>query len=324
MLYVLIGVALLFDFFNGFNDSASIVATAIASRAMSPRRALVLTAVSQFLGPFFFGVAVATTVGKGLVEPHAVTVPVVLAGVVAAIAWNRLTWLIAVPSSSSHALVGGLLGAVLVSSGVNAIYLDGLLKVLLALFIAPLAGFVMGFMMLRLIFYLARDSSPNINFFLRTSQMITCIGLGLSHGTNDSQKTMGIITLGLVSAGVLPNFEVPLWVIAVSAAAISLGTLLGGWRLIRTIGGKMYTVRPVHGFTAHVASTVVILGAALLGGPVSTTQVISSTIMGAGAGERVSKVRWGVAQEMLWAWGLTIPAAMLVGAGAALALNYFV
>ncbi|MEK7440320.1 MAG: inorganic phosphate transporter [Chloroflexota bacterium] len=315
LLYILIATALIFDFFNGFNDSASIVATAIASRAMSPRRALVFTAVSQFIGPFLFGVAVANTVGQGLVEPHAVTVPVVLAGVLAAIIWNRITWWFALPSSSSHALVGGLMGAVILSGGFTAIHFDGLIKVLLALFLAPPLGFIAGFIILRLFFFIARDASPRINFMFRHGQMLTCIGLGLSHGTNDSQKTMGIITLGLVSAGVIPNFDVPLWVIAVSAAAISFGTMLGGWRLIRTVGGRMYTVRAVHGFTAHIASTIVIMGAALLGGPVSTTQVISSTIMGAGAAERVSKVRWGVAQEMVIAWGLTIPAAMIVGAG---------
>ena len=324
LLYILIATALVFDFFNGFNDSASIVATAIASRAMSPRRALVFTAVSQFIGPFLFGVAVANTVGQGLVEPHAVTVPVVLAGVLAAIIWNRITWWFALPSSSSHALVGGLMGAVILSGGFSAIHLDGLIKVLLALFLAPPLGFIAGFIILRWFFFIARDASPRINFMFRHGQMLTCIGLGLSHGTNDSQKTMGIITLGLVSAGVIPNFDVPFWVIAVSAAAISFGTMLGGWRLIRTVGGRMYTVRAVHGFTAHIASTIVIMGAALLGGPVSTTQVISSTIMGAGAAERVSKVRWGVAQEMVIAWGLTIPAAMIVGAGLSWMINQVV
>jgi len=324
LLYILIATALVFDFFNGFNDSASIVATAIASRAMSPRRALVFTAVSQFIGPFLFGVAVANTVGQGLVEPHAVTVPVVLAGVLAAIIWNRITWWFALPSSSSHALVGGLMGAVILSGGFSAIHLDGLIKVLLALFLAPPLGFIAGFIILRWFFFIARDASPRINFMFRHGQMLTCIGLGLSHGTNDSQKTMGIITLGLVSAGVIPNFDVPLWVIAVSAAAISFGTMLGGWRLIRTVGGRMYTVRAVHGFTAHIASTIVIMGAALLGGPVSTTQVISSTIMGAGAAERISKVRWGVAQEMVIAWGLTIPAAMIVGAGLSWMINQVV
>ena len=221
LLYILIATALIFDFFNGFNDSASIVATAIASRAMSPRRALVFTAVSQFIGPFLFGVAVANTVGQGLVEPHAVTVPVVLAGVLAAIIWNRITWWFALPSSSSHALVGGLMGAVILSGGFTAIHFDGLIKVLLALFLAPPLGFIAGFIILRLFFFIARDASPRINFMFRHGQMLTCIGLGLSHGTNDSQKTMGIITLGLVSAGVIPNFDVPLWVIAVSAAAIS-------------------------------------------------------------------------------------------------------
>src|SRR3990172_12002356 len=315
MLITLIFTALLFDFLNGFNDSASLVATAISSRAMSPRRALVLTAVAEFVGPFLFGVAVANTVGKGLVDGAVITLRVVLAGVLSAIVWNRVTWFLAVPSSSSHALVGGLMGAVLLAAGPGAIHLSGLIKILLALFLAPPLAFAAAFVLMRAILLLAQNATPRVNDWFRDGQLFTVIGLALSHGANDSQKTMGIITLGLVASGAISSFAVPLWVIVAAAGAISLGTLLGGWRLIRTLGGRMFTIPPIHGFTAHVASASVILTAALLGGPGSTTQVISSSIMGVGAAERVSKVRWDVGQEMLQTWVLTIPATALVGAG---------
>lgn len=315
MLVALIVSALLFGFLNGFNDSSSLVATVIASRAMSPRRALTITAVAEFVGPFLFGVAVANAVGKGLIAPSAVTMPVVLASVLAAILWNRITWLLAVPSSSSHALVGGLMGAAIMAAGLGAIQLGGLLQVLVALFIAPPLGFAVGFVLMRVILRLAQAATPRINDWFRQGQLVTSIGLALSHGSNDSQKTMGIITLGLVAAGELDSFAVPLWVVVASATSLALGTLFGGYRLIRTLGGRIYTIRPVHGFAAHVASSVVVIGAALVGGPVSATQVIGSSIMGVGAAERVSKVRWDVAQEMLSAWGITIPATLLVGAG---------
>jgi PiT family inorganic phosphate transporter len=315
MLIALVAFALLFDFLNGYNDSSNIVATVIASRAMSPRRALLLTAVSEFAGPFLFGVAVANTVGKGLLDSTVITLPVVLAGVIAAIVWNRVTWFLALPSSSSHALVGGLMGAAILAAGFKVILPGGLIKILVALFVSPPLGFAAGFAVMRVILFLAYSATPRINDWFRQGQIFTSISLALSHGANDSQKTMGIITLGLVASGQLPSFEVPLWVVVVSAGAIALGTSLGGWRLIRTLGGRIYTIRPVHGFSTHIAATAVILGAALLGGPVSTTQVIGSAIMGVGASERISKVRWNVAQEMLQAWGLTIPATMLFGAG---------
>ncbi len=323
MLLTLIAAALLFDFLNGFNDSSSLVATVIASRAMSPRRALMITAVAEFIGPFLFGLAVANTVGRGLIAPDAVTMPVVLAGVAAAIVWNRVTWFLAVPSSASHALVGGLMGAAILAAGLGAIQPGGLLKILFSLFFSPPLGFAAGFLLMRLILFLARSATPRINDWFRQGQLATSVALALSHGANDSQKTMGLITLGLVAAGQLKSFEVPLWVVVISAGAISLGTALGGWRLIRTLGGRIYTIRPVHGFTTHLGAAGVILGAALLGGPVSTTQVISSAIMGAGSAERLSKVRWNVAEDLLWAWGLTIPATMLVGAGAWYVIRLF-
>jgi len=240
----------------------------------------------------------------------------VLAGVIAAIIWNRVTWFLALPSSSSHALVGGLVGAAILAAGFKVIQPAGMIKILVALFVSPPLGFAAGFAVMRLILYFAQSATPRINDWFRQGQIFTSIGLALSHGANDSQKTMGIITLGLVASGQLKSFAVPLWVIVASAGAIALGTSLGGWRLIRTLGGRIFTIRPVHGFSTHIAATTVILGAALLGGPVSTTQVIGSAIMGVGSAERISKVRWDVAQEMLQAWGLTIPATMLFGAAA--------
>jgi len=311
---LLIALALIFDFLNGFHDSSNIVATIIFSRAMSPRAALTLTAVAEFTGPFLFGVAVAKTIGEGIIVPGTISIAVILAALTSAILWNIFTWYFGIPSSSSHALVGALIGAVVVSAGWQAVILPGLLNVLLALFLSPVLGFAVGFLFTRLVFFLARNANPKVNRFFRNFQVLTGLGLGLSHGANDAQKTMGVITLGLVTAGTLQSFTVPLWVIAASAGAISLGTAIGGWRLIRTLGAKFYKIRPVHGFSTQISSAGVILGAALLGGPVSTTQVVSSTILGVGAAERINMVRWQVMNSILVAWLLTIPATAGVSA----------
>ena len=314
VLLVLIGLALFFDFLNGVHDSSNIVATMISSRAFSPRFALGVTAAAEFAGPFIFGVAVATTIGDEVAVSSAITMNVLLAALVSAILWNVLTWFLGIPSSSSHALIGGLVGAVAMGAGFDAIKMTGVNKVLVALFASPIIGLVAGFLFTRLIFFLARAASPKINTFFQKSQLVTGIALALSHGTNDAQKTMGIITLGLVTAGVIPSFNVPVWVIAASAGAIALGTSLGGWRLIKTLGGKFYKVRPVHGFSSQLTSATVILIASAVGGPVSTTQVVSSAIMGAGSAQRVSMVRWGVAKDILIAWVVTIPATAGVAA----------
>lgn len=310
----LIAIALFFDFLNGLHDSSNIVATVISSRALPPRAALLLTAVFEFVGPFVFGVAVARTIGHDLVEPGTITLPVIYAALLSGIAWNLLTWFFGIPSSSSHALLGGIIGAVSVGAGIQAIQMRGIEKILIALFASPIIGLLAGYLFTRLVFFLVRGASPRINHFFRRSQLVTATTLALSHGTNDAQKTMGVITLGLVTTGYLSEFEVPTWVIAISAGAIALGTGLGGWRLIRTLGAKFYKIRPVHGFSAQVTSTSVILGAALLGGPVSTTHVVSSAIMGVGSAERLSKVRWGVAGNIIVAWVLTIPATAAVAA----------
>lgn len=311
----LVVVALIFDFLNGFHDSANIVATMISSRAMRPSRALLLSAVAHFCAPFIFGVAVATTIGKDIVNPQTITVGAVMAALLSAIGWNLITWFLGLPSSSSHALAGGIVGAVTVAAGFDAIHRDGLSKVLAALVFSPLAGLAFGYLAMKLVLFLARGASPRINWFFKRSQALTAVALALSHGTNDAQKTMGIITMGLVAGGFLHDFAVPWWVIALSAAAISLGTASGGWRIIRTLGAGLYRLRPVDGFVSQASSAIVILGAALLGGPVSTTQVVSSSIIGTGSAQRISMVRWGVAVDILAAWIMTIPVAAV---GAAL------
>ncbi|HEX7620681.1 MAG TPA: inorganic phosphate transporter, partial [Anaerolineales bacterium] len=321
---VIIVLALVFNFLNGIHDSSNIVATMISSRALSPRMALTMTAVAEFSGPFIFGVAVATTIGNEVVVATAINTTVLLAALTSAILWNLLTWYIGFPSSSSHAMIGGLIGAVVIDAGWQAIQLPGMEKILIALFTSPIIGFVFGYLILRLILLLCWKASPGINLLFKRGQIFTALALGLSHGANDAQKTMGIITLALVIGGYLKVFAVPVWVIVLCGVMMALGTSVGGWRLIRTLGAKFYKIRPVDGFATQLASTVVILGASLVGGPVSTTQVVSSAIMGVGAAERVKKVRWGVAQEIATAWLLTIPATALLAAGLYWVLSQFI
>ncbi|NTW08915.1 MAG: inorganic phosphate transporter [Anaerolineaceae bacterium] len=307
-------LALGFDFLNGIHDSSNVVATMIFSRALPPKAALWMAAIAEFLGPFIFGVAVAETIG-GVVEPDTITLQVLIAALCSAIFWNLLTWRLGFPSSSSHALVGGLIGAVIIGAGWQAINLEELKKIVIALFTSPFLGFMVGWLILKIIFFLCQNASPRINGFFKTGQIFTGLSLALSHGANDAQKTMGIITLALVTGGYLSSFVVPQWVIALCAFMIALGTLLGGKRLIRTLGGKFFKIRPVDGFASQLASATVILGASLVGGPVSTTQVVSSSIMGVGAAHRIGKVRWGVAQEIGSAWLFTIPSTAIIAAG---------
>ena len=315
LIVFIIALALVFDFLNGIHDSSNIVATMIASRAFSPRTALGMTAVANFLGPFIFGVAVAETIGNEVVDAEAISLLVILTALLSAITWNILTWYLGFPSSSSHALVGGLVGAVLVGAGWEAILIPGLTKVLLTLLTSPFIGFIFGYIFLKILLLLSWNATPKVNTVFKRSQVFTSISLALSHGTNDAQKTMGIITLTLVTAGVLEEFVVPQWVVFACASMIALGTAVGGWRLIRTLGGKIFRIKPIDGFASQLSSSVVILGASLIGGPVSTTQVVSSSIMGVGAAERKNKVRWGVGKDIVIAWVLTIPATALLAAG---------
>ena len=312
-LIVAIAAAMVFAFLNGFGDSANVVATMISSRAMSARRALILSTIAHLVAPFLFGVAVAESIGRGLIQPFAVTIPVVISALLAAILWGLFTSLTGIPASSSHALIGGLLGAAYAGFGVEAVQWTGLTMILLILLLSPVVGFVSGYVLMKVVLFVGRAASPRINVFFKRSQIITAVALALSHGTNDTQMTMGIVTMALVSAGTLSEFQVPLWVTAASAAALSLGTSFGGWRTIRTLGGRFYKIRPIHSFTSQIASATAILGAALIGGPVSATHVISTSILGAGAAERLGKVRWNVVGNIVVAWLVTIPASCVLG-----------
>lgn len=318
LIIILVGIALLFDFLNGFQDSANVVATMISSRAMTPTAALIIASVANFIGPFVFGVAVAKTIGQDVASPDSITIAVVLAALVSASVWNIITWAFGIPSSSSHALIGGIVGAVLVDSGWQSLRWEGLGLVGVALFLSPVLGFLLGQLVMRITMWMVRNATPKANLFFKYGQIPSAFTLALSHGTNDAQKTMGIITMGLVVLGYQEQFVVPWWVILASAAAIGIGTAAGGWRIIHTLGGKFYRIRPIHSFTSQLTSMAVILSASLLGGPVSTTHVVSSSIIGVGAAQRKSQVRWGVMGDILIAWFLTVP----VAAGIA-ALLYF-
>ena len=306
--------AVFYGFLSSYHNSANMVATPIASRAIKPRTALFLAAVGTFLGPLFFGVAVAETIGTDITDPENITIPVVIAGTLATVIWGLFTWWRGIPSSSSHAIIGGLVGAVIVSTGLQAIKLEGLSRIALALLISPILGLLAGYILMKVTIFLAHGASPNINRLFQRSQVFSSFGLALSSGTNDAQKMMGLITMGLVAENIIPSFTVPTWVILLSAVTTALGTGLGGWRLIRTLGYRIYRIRPVHSFVSQISGASVILGASVSGAPVSTTQVISSSIMGAGSAERLSKVRWKVAYEMLSAWLLTIPVSSLLAA----------
>jgi PiT family inorganic phosphate transporter len=322
-LEIVIVLALAFGFFNGLRDSSSIVATMISSRTFHPSVALGMTAVAEFAGPFLFGTGVAKTIGQDIVQSNVLTLNVLMACLLGALIWSLITAFFGLPSSSSHALAGGMVGSVVMAASWNAVKLGGLYKILIALFALPVVGFLAGFLTLRLIYFLARNASPNINVFFKRSQVITGLVLALSHGTNDAQKTMGIIVLSLLISGQLSEFAVPSWVVMASAATMAVGTLFGGWRLIRTLGGKFYKIRPVHSFAAQLTSASVVLAASLTGLPASTTQVVSSAIIGVGSSERLGKVRWSVADDIVTTWIVTIPAsALLSGCIYWLVLNF--
>ncbi len=315
-LIIVIALALCFDFITGLRNVSNIVATMISSHAFNPVTALRIAAIAQFIGPFLFGVVVARTIGDDVIQSSFLTLTVILACLLGAIAWSLITWFFGLPGSSSHTLIGGLVGAVWAGAGVDAIRWAGLGKVMLVLFVSPLLGFVFGFIITRIVYFLVRNATPRINDFFKRSQIFTAVALALSHGTNDAQKAMGIIALSLVVGGALPAFQVPLWVVAASAAGIALGASFGGWRIIRTLGGKLYKIRPLHSFSTQITSTFVILGVSLIGAPVSTSQVVSAAIIGVGSSERISKVRWGVAEDIVASWLVTLPASGLLAAGA--------
>jgi inorganic phosphate transporter, PiT family len=323
ILLAVLGLAVAFDYINGFHDTANAIATSVSTRALKPQWAIAMSAVANFAGALLTGTAVAKTIGAGLIDPHVEGQVVVAAALVGAIFWNLFTWRLGIPSSSSHALIGGLLGAAAAAAGVGAWNIEGVRdKVLIPLVSSPVIGFLLGLTLMVVIFNVFRRAHPKtMNDRFRRLQVLSAAYMAFSHGSNDAQKTMGVMTFALVTAGVLPEFKVPLWVIIVAASAISLGTAGGGWRIIRTMGTRVVKLDPVHGFAAETTAATIIFGASQLGMPVSTTHVISSAIMGTGASDRFNAVRWGVARNIGVAWVLTIPASAATAALAYLLLN---
>ena len=322
MLVFVVLLAIAFDFVNGFHDTANAIATSVATRALAPRYAILMATAFNFIGAFA-GTAVAKTIASGLVDEATTTQVVIAAALIGAIIWNLITWQQGLPSSSSHALIGGLIGATIIAAGTGALNINGIVnQVLIPMVTSPLLGFFIAFALMVTLYWIFRSSKrkPMASRF-RKLQVGSAAFMAFAHGSNDAQKTMGIITLALLSAGVIDDFVVPTWVIVVSATALSLGTAVGGWRIMRTMGQRVAKLEPVHGFAAETTAATILLGTAELGMPVSTTQVISGAIMGVGSSQGLRHVRWGVARRILIAWVLTLPAAGILAALAWMALT---
>jgi PiT family inorganic phosphate transporter len=316
-------VALLFDFINGFHDAANSIATVVSTRVLTPLQAVVWAAFFNFVAAFGFGVEVAKTVGKGVVEPAVVDQWVILAGLVGAILWDLITWYWGLPTSSSHALIGGFAGAAVVKAGFGSLIAAGLIKIAVFMILAPLIGLTVGFALMVITINLFKNETPGrVDKVFRRGQLLSAAAYSLGHGTNDAQKTMGIIAVLLFSTGHLGReFYVPFWVILAAHAAMGLGTMAGGWRIVKTMGMRITKLRPVGGFCAEAAGALTLIGTAVGGIPVSTTQTISGSIMGVGAIQRFSAVRWGVAGRIITAWILTIPASAVIAAATWLLLH---
>lgn len=313
----LVAVALSFDFINGFHDAANSIATVVSTRVLSPLQAVIWAAFFNFVAAFGFGTAVANTMGKGMIKLSAVTFGVIFAGLMGAIIWDLITWYFGLPTSSSHALIGGYAGAAVARVlSLDVIIPGGWTKTLVFIVVSPLIGMVGGLVLMTTTFWVFRNITPRrVDKWFRRLQLVSAALFSLSHGTNDAQKTMGIIAGVLLSAGYLSEFRIPMWVILAAHAAIALGTLAGGWRIIHTMGSKITKLQPVGGFSAETGAAIAIFTATHFGIPVSTTHAITGSIVGVGATRRLSAVRWGVAGQIVWAWVLTIPMAALIGGG---------
>lgn len=313
LVILVVVVALLFDFTNGFHDTANAISTSVSTHALSPRIAVLLSAIMNFVGAFVT-LKVAATIGSGIIPPGSATLWMVTMALIGAIVWNLLTWYGGLPSSSSHALIGGLIGVAIVALGFSHLKWSALLsKIIIPLIISPILGFILAYVGMLILYWVFRRSRPRaINRGFRFAQIFSSAYVSFSHGTNDAQKTMGIITLALVSGHKLSHFAVPLWVVAAAAMAMAFGTYAGGWRIIRTMGTRLYKIEPVEGFDAQTIAATIIEGASHFGFPVSTTHVVSGSILGAGATVNPGTIRWGVGLNILIAWILTIPAAALV------------
>jgi len=312
----LILVALVFDYINGFHDAANSIATVVSTRVLSPGKAVVWAAFFNFIAAFTFGTAVAATVGAGMIDISILTFPVIFAGLAGAIIWDLITWYFGLPTSSSHALVGGYAGAAVAKAGVGAIILSGWTKTIIFIVLSPLIGLVLGLFLMAAIFWLFRWTPPSrVDHWFRRLQLLSAAAFSLNHGGNDAQKTMGIIAGILYAAQYIDRFYIPFWVVLAAHFAIGLGTLMGGWRIIHTMGSKITKLQPVGGFAAETSAAISIFIATHTGVPVSTTHAITGAIVGVGATRRLSAVRWGVASRIVWAWVLTIPAAFIISAG---------
>jgi PiT family inorganic phosphate transporter len=320
----LIGVALVFDYINGFHDAANSIATVVSTRVLSPGQAVIWAAFFNFVAAFVFGTAVANTVGSGMIDIKIVTFAVVFGGLAGAIAWDLITWYFGLPTSSSHALIGGYAGAAVAKAGFAALILSGWTKTVIFIFLSPIIGLVAGFGLMTAILWIFRWTPPSrVDHWFRRLQLISAAFFSLNHGANDAQKTMGIIAGILFAAGYIKTFHIPFWVVLIAHTAIGLGTLSGGWRIIHTMGSKITKLQPVGGFAAETGAATALMAATLTGVPVSTTHAITGAIVGVGATRRLSAVRWGVARQIVWAWVLTIPAAFTFGAVSYLLLHLF-
>ena len=313
----LIGVALIFDYINGFHDAANSIATVVSTRVLSPGKAVIWAAFFNFVAAFTFGTAVARTVGSGMIDINTVTFSVIFGGLTGAIIWDLITWYFGLPTSSSHALVGGYAGAAVAKTGFAAVVTGGWTKTIIFIFLSPLIGMTAGLTLMIAIHWLFRWTPPSrVDRWFRRLQLISAAFFSLNHGANDAQKTMGIIAGVLYTAHYIDTFYIPFWVVLIAHTAISLGTLAGGWRIIHTMGSKITKLQPVGGFAAETGAAIALLVATQTGVPVSTTHAITGAIVGVGATRRVSAVRWGVAGQIVWAWVFTIPAAFTIAAAA--------
>ncbi|MGD0638083.1 MAG: inorganic phosphate transporter [Nitrososphaerales archaeon] len=321
----IIVVAFSFDFVNGFHDAANSISTVVSTRALSPPAAVGLAATFNFVAFLIFGFAVASTIGSGIISPSAINSYVILGALLGAISWDLITWFFGLPTSSSHALIGGLIGAGVTEAGPRVLVIASLSKTLLFLVTSPLIGLALAFVLMTLLLRAFRHYSARlVNAYFKRLQILSSSLVSLAHGSNDAQKTMGVVTALLVSTGNLSKFSVPLWVAIMANSAIALGTLFGGWRIVNTMGFKITKLDPVHGFAAETTAAGVIMTSSLLGIPVSTTHCVSGSIMGVGATRRLTAVRWGVARRIVWAWLITIPACAAISCVAYLAIIHIV
>ena len=324
-LYIIIGFVLIFDFINGFHDSANSIATVVSTKVLSPFSAVAMAAVFNFVAFLVFPLKVATTMGKGVINPDIITLTVIGAALISAITWNLITWWWGLPSSSSHTLVGGLVGAAIASSGFSSVIYGGVMKIVLFIVLSPLIGLILSYFISAIVIQINRRSSPlSVDKHFRRLQLLSAASFSLGHGGNDAQKSMGIIWVALIVTGNATKHDpIALWIVLSCQAAIALGTLFGGWRIVKTMGQKITKLKPFEGFCAETAGALTLFGATAFGIPVSTTHTITGSIMGAGASKGLFAVKWGVSTRIFWAWILTIPVSALIGGLIFYLLNMF-